>query len=241
LPIVSCGSSAGAVATTAAILSTVVLLATPGSAFAVPPTFSAVSQQDRHPVAKFSAPRADFVAIYFASKPDRATDGSFLQENIVSVDILTDSEIQAGRWSGETQLNPGSYWVMLSASPDFGLCFRDDGTIDPACADGFSNVVTLVVPKPTVRYAARVTVYRYLREASLRLIATPLGEKRSYRLCYKTKHGRTPCLGGTLDGFDWNSPADDTLTVSTRNLPTLATFSWYVSGARVATKRIRVR
>lgn len=161
---------------TTAILSSAVVLALSGSALAVPPTLSAVSQQDRHPAAAFSAPRADFVAIYFASKPDRATDGSFLQENIASADILTDSETQSGRWSGETQLNPGSYWVMLNASPDFGSCFRDDGTIDPACAEGFSNVATLTVPKPAVRYSVRATVYRYLREASLRLTATPLGE-----------------------------------------------------------------
>jgi hypothetical protein len=49
-------------------------------------------------VATFSAPRADFATIYIASRPDRATDGSFLTENIKELDILTDSEIQSGRW-----------------------------------------------------------------------------------------------------------------------------------------------
>jgi hypothetical protein len=225
-----------------AILSSgAVVLAIPGSASALPPTLSSVSEQNRHAAATFSAPRASFAAIYFSSKPDRATDGSFLEENIASVDILTDSEIQSGRWSGETQLNPGAYWVMLRATPDFGACFRDDGTLDPACADGFSNVATLAVPEPAVRYTARATAFRYIRQATLTLTANPLGERRPYRVCARTKSRRALCLAGTLDGFDWNSPAVDTLTISTRTLPTVATFNWYVAGVRVATKRVRVR
>jgi hypothetical protein len=85
----------------------------PGAAFAVAPFLGAVSHQDRHPSASFSAPRADFATIYLATKPDRATDGSFLQENIKELDLLTDSEIQSGRWSDENQIDPGTYWVML--------------------------------------------------------------------------------------------------------------------------------
>jgi hypothetical protein len=212
------------------------------AALAVPPTLRAVGDRDRHAVAVFSAPRADFVTIYLASKPDRATDGSFLQENVKALDSLTDSEIQSGQWSDESQIDPGTYWVMLRASPDFDSCYLlESGTYDPACADGFSNTLTLVVPKPSVRYAGRATVYRYLGQASLRLIATPLGERRPYRLCYRLKSGRTRCLNGALAGYDWNSPAEDTLTVSTRNLPRIADFSWYVGGNRIATRRVRIR
>jgi hypothetical protein len=214
----------------------------PAAAVAVLPTLSSVGQANRHPTATFSAPRADSATIYFATKPDRATDGRFLDENVKTLDILTDSELQAGRWVSESQLDPGTYWAILRASPDFNACYIfGTGTYDPACADGFSNVQTLVVPEPTIRYAAGVTVYRFLHQASLRLTARPLGERRVYRACYRLRTGRTRCLTGSLDGYDWNSSAADTLTVSTRGLPLLNTFSWYVGGKRVAVKRLLIR
>jgi len=211
-------------------------------AAAMPPFLGAVSQQDRHPSASFSAPRADFATIYLATKPDRATDGSFLQENIKELDILTDSEIQAGRWLNENQIDPGTYWVMLRASPDFASCYIfETGTIDPACADGFSNMLTLTVPKPAIRYAAHVTAYRYIGQASLRLTATPLGERLPYRVCYRLRNGNNRCLTGALDGYSWSAAADDTLTVTTRRLATVTTFTWYVGGKKVVSKRVRVR
>lgn len=217
-------------------------LAVPSAALAVPPTLGAVSQQDRHPSASFSAPRADFASIYLATKPDRATDGSFLQENIKELDSLTDSEIQSGRWVDENQIDPGTYWVILRVSPDFGACYLyDSGGFDPTCADGFSNVLTLTVPKPAIRYSARVRAYRYLREASLELTATPLGERLPYRACYRPRNRSSRCLNGALDGYSWNASADDSLTVSTRNLPNIATFTWYVGGSKVAARRVRVR
>src|SRR6266545_7971586 len=111
--------------------------------------------------------------------------------------VLTDSEIQSGRWSDESQIDPGTYWVMLRASPDFDACYiSGSGTFDPACADGFSNVLTLSVPKPAIRYVARVTAYRYIGQASLRLTATPLGERLPYRVCYRLKRGGGRCLNG---------------------------------------------
>jgi hypothetical protein len=220
-----------------------VALQLPSPAGAVPPTLSSVSEQGRHPVATFAAPRADFATIYLASKPDRATDGSFLQENVKEIDVLTDSEIQSGRWSDENQIDPGTYWVMLRASPDFDACYIfGTGTYDAACADGFSNMLMLVVPKPQIRYGTSVTVYRYLGEASLRLTATPLGERLPYRLCYHLKKsGKVRCLGGVLDGYSWNSAADDTLSLTTRNLSSVTTFAWYVGGVKVASRRVRIR
>lgn len=209
---------------------------------AVPPTLGAVSHQDRHPTASFSAPRADFATIYLATKPDRATDGSLLQENIKELDLLTDSEIQSGHWVDESQIDPGTYWVMLRASPDFDSCYLfDSGTFDPACADGFSNLAQLNVPKPTPRYSVQVHAYRYLRQVDLRLTATPLGEKQRYRVCYRTKARANRCLAGTLDGYSWDSGGSDELSVSTRNLSTLTTFSWFVNSVRVARRTVRVR
>jgi hypothetical protein len=214
----------------------------PAEAFGVPPTLSSVTVENRHPVAIFSAPRSDFAFITLASKPDRATDGSFLSENVKASDILTDFEIQSGRWMSEDQLDPGTYWAMLRASPDFGSCYIfDTGGYDPACAQGYSNVVTLVVPRPAVRYSARVTVLRFLREVQLSLTATPLGENAPYRVCGAISKRRARCVGGTLEGFSWNSDATDTVTMNTRGLPTTTTFTWYVGTAKVATRRVRVR
>jgi hypothetical protein len=217
-------------------------LAAPQPALAAPPVLASVTHQARHPVATFSAPRADSVTIYFASRPDRATDGSFLSENIKELDIMTDSEIQSGRWLDENRLDPGTYWVMLRASPDFDACYIfDSGTYDAACANGFSNLVMLTIEKPRVRYTVSATVYKSLAEATLRLRATPLGEKVPYRLCYPNKKRKTLCLAGTLNGYSWDSDAEDSRTVNTRSLASVTTFTWYVAGKKVASKRLRIR
>jgi hypothetical protein len=224
------------------LASTFCALALAGPALAAPPTLSAVSHQDRHATATFAAPRASSVSIYLASKPDRATDGSFLQENIKNVDFMTDSEIQSGRWVDASRIDPGTYWVMLRASPDFESCYLwDGGGYDPACASGYSELVTLVVPKPAVRYRANATAFRFSGTASLQLVAAPLGEATPYRVCYRSKTKKTRCVTGRLDGYSWESSATDSLTVTTRNLPTFTTFVWYVTGKIVGSKRIRVR
>ena len=79
--------------------------------------------------ALFSIPGADLATIYFATKPDRASDGSFLQENIAALDSLTTDEIQSGSWTYESQLDPGTYYVLLYAT-DF------DCIGQPTCLDG---------------------------------------------------------------------------------------------------------
>ncbi len=135
-------------------------------------------------------------------------------------------------------------YVLGDAAGIAGLraCYiSGTGTFDPACADGFSNVLTLVVPKPAIRYAAQVTVYRYLGQVSLRLTATPLGERLPYRVCYRLKSRAARCLAGVLDGYSWNASADDTLTVTKRNLASITTFTWYVGAQKVSSKRVRVR
>jgi hypothetical protein len=223
-------------------LSGVIVLMLARGAFAIEPTLTAVGEQSRHPTAAFAAPKASDATIYLATKPDRASDGSFLTENVKEVGLLTDAEIQSGKWLDANQVDPGTYYVMLRAFPDFDACYIvASGTYDPSCADGFSNVLTLVVKKPAIRYLARVKIYKNLRQADLRLTATPLGEKQSYRVCYRTKAGKRRCLNGALEGYSWNSPADDDLTVGTRALRTVTTFTWYVAGKKVASRKARVR
>lgn len=211
------------------------------SAAASPPVLSSVTvSPDRHPAATFSAPRADSVTIYFATKPDRATDGSFLQENIATLDLLTTDEIQASRWTYENQLDPGTYYAMLRASANLDSCYIfGSGTNDPACADGYSNVVQVTVPVPPVRYSVAANVLRYIGEVELNLKATPLGTKQPYRVCYANKSKHRVCVSGSLDGYSWNSAATDQVTVSTRALGPTTTFTWFVGSKQVASRRVK--
>ena len=230
----------------AAAIAVAALLAGAGearnSATAVAPTLLSVGSQALHPTATFSAPKSDHVVIQIASHPDRATDGEFLTENVVVFDVLTDSEIQTGRWLHDSQLDPGTYYVLLRASPNFDLCYLfDSGTFDPSCADGYSAVLTLTIPRPPIRYGATVRHYTYLSSVDLTITAVPLGQKLPYRVCYRTAAGRRICLVGALAGYSWTSSASDTRTVNRRNLRTLTTFTWYVEGRAVVSKRARVR
>jgi hypothetical protein len=223
---------------TLTVVATLVLAA---PAAAVAPTLT-VSAQDRRPQAAFSAPFADSAFLYFASKPDRATDGQFFSENIETSDSLTDDEIASGRWISESRIDPGTYYVMLRAFPDFDRCYLfGTGGYDPACADGYSSVVTLSVPKPAARYTATADVLRSLGIVHANLKANPLGEKRAYRVCYRSKAGTRRCTSGTLDGFSWDSSATDTLRLSTRLMPTRTTLTWWVGSRQVAAKAIRSR
>lgn len=212
------------------------------SAEAMPPTLINVGSQALHPTATFSAPKSDHVVIEIATRPDRASDGEFLTENVVVFDVLADSEIQTGRWLYESQIDPGTYYVLLRASPDFDLCYQiDSGTYDPSCADGYSAMQTLTVPRPAIRYRASVRHYVYLSNVDLTITAVPLGQKMPYRVCYRTAAGRRVCLAGVISGFTWTSSASDTRSVNRRNLRTITTFTWYVEGRAVASKRARVR
>gem|GEM_PF-2947805 len=224
-----------------AFLPFVAALVFAGSALASPPVLSSVTvSADRHPSALFSAPRADDVEIYFASKPDQGTDGSFYDENVVTQDDLTNDEIQAGRWTYEDQLDPGTYYVMLHASPSFDACYVDStGGYDPSCADGYSNIVKLRVPVPPIRYTASASVLRYIGEVNLNVKATPLGVDQAYRVCYLNAAKKKRCVSGTLDGYSWDASGTDELTVSTKSLAPTTTFTWYVGSRAVATKRVK--
>lgn len=215
-------------------------LAWTSTAAAVPPSVLGVTQQTRHPVVTFSAPKSDHVVIEIATKPDRGSDGSFFSENQIEFEVMTDSEIATGRWLSESQLDPGTYYVLVRASPDFDRCYVSGG-YDASCADGYSSMATLVVPRPTVKYAVGATKESFTSTISLRISATPLGEKLPYQVCYLTKARKRLCLRDTLVGYDWDSAARESLTVKTRNLATLTTFTWFVGGRAVGSKRIRVR
>lgn len=205
-----------------------------GSAYAATPTLMGVGQQNRHPSATFGAlTGVDAAFIYLAAKPDRASDGSFLDENVKASDSLTDDEIAGRSWLYETQVDPGMYYVLLRTF-DFD-CYQN-----PNCIEGFSNMLTLTIPKPAQRFSAKVELLRYVGVAYLTLNVIPLGDKLPYRVCWTLIRG-SRCLRATVEGFSWNSPASDLRRVSLRRMRKVTTFSWYADGRRVASRRVRVR
>lgn len=121
----------------------------PASAAGAPPTLQSAGHVQRHPDVRFSAPFSDWVVVYVSRRPDRGSDGSFFSEHIVDTDILTAAEIATGRWLSSDPLEPGTYYVAVKASPDFDRCYRSEqGDFDPACADGFSGILPLTIPRP---------------------------------------------------------------------------------------------
>lgn len=188
-----------------------------------------VTQQNRHPAASFSMPGADIATIYFATKPDRATDGGFLQENIREIDLLTTDEMQSGSWTYESQLDPGTYYAMIYAT-DF------DCLGQPTCLDGYSNMLTLRVPKPPQSYRGSVLVLHYSHVAYLTLRVKPLGESLPYKACWRLKSGKRRCVVGKVEGYSWSDPASDDLSVRLRGMKSRTTFAWYVRGRKVAAK-----
>ena len=209
-------------------------------ALAMAPQLTSVSSQQRQPTVTFSAPRAGAVTVYLATKPDRGADGLFLQKNLRDAEILTPADIQGAKWTDPNRVDPGTYYVMLRAQANFDACYVGPG-LDPACADGFSDVRTLVVPKPTTQYSVRVKVDRKNAFATLLLTATPMGEQTPYRVCYRTAAGAKRCTAGLLQGWDWDRSVQNAVYVHTNNLPPVATFTWLVRGQQVAVKRVRVR
>jgi hypothetical protein len=121
-----------------------VLAAAPAAA--APPMLHEVGQDRYHPWAMFSAPGADSVTITFATSPERATDGSFFEENVTGSESLTDEEIAAGRWLSEQTVGSGMRCVMLSAS-SYSCPEGAD------CADGYSNLIRIHVPAQTLSKA----------------------------------------------------------------------------------------
>jgi hypothetical protein len=213
-------------------------------ASAAKPTVITLGQQNRHPTMTFSAPRASSVSVDFARSRDRATDGTFLSENVVHSDYLTDDEVQTGRWLDESQLDPGKYFVLLSVSAE-SSCWSYpppdyDGVLDPSCADGFSDVAVLEIPKPSQRFTARTQQLRYARVFYLTLKVSPLGEELPYKVCWRRKTKRRVCVSSEVSGYDWNSSADDMVRISSRAMSRRTTFTWFVGAQKVASKTVRV-
>lgn len=224
----------------AALLAASVPLFATTPARAAAPAITVAGEQDRHPTVSFTAPRADSVTVYIASKPDRASDGSFLEENVVETGSLTDSEIQSGHWLDSSQVDPGSYFVMLKASRDYASCVSyDEKTFadinDPACADGFSIVRPLTVAAPTIYYSVKAEPLKEIRILYITLKASPFGGALPYEVCWKQPKGKKKklkkkCVSGTVDGYSWNEDATDQIRISTKGMTRRTKFTWYTQG-----------
>ncbi len=206
-----------------------------GVAQAAPPTLLSVGHQNRHVTATFSAPGADFVNISVSRKPDVATDGTFLNENVATSGYLTATEIASGAWLGASQIDPGFYYVQLQAT-DY------DCSGDPACTDGFSDMTTLTVPKPRPSFRAAVgPVFRAGGLMYLKLTVRPLGERLSYRVCWRLESGKRKCANRAVTGYNWNSSAYGLFGIRMRGMADRTKFTWYVNGRAVAAKTVNTR
>ena len=101
--------------------------------------------------------------------------------------------------------------------------------------NGYSGVVTPTKPKPSTRYVAQVVSVRSLGIVYLSLRATPLGEDRPYRVCWRLENGKRVCVRGTLEA------GSDVLRVNARGMGNYTTFAWQVGSRTVAEKRVRTR
>jgi hypothetical protein len=199
---------------------------------AATPTLLSVDEQDRHPTATFAPlPGVTDLVVFVSSTPRRAPDGSFLQGRFLMSDSLFAREITARAWLSENELDPGTYYVMARA--------YSRGCGDPACIEGFSNVLRLIIPKPVQSYRASVRVLRGAGVVQLRLTVSPLGQKLPYRMCWTRTRG-TRCVRATVHGYSWNSSATDVLRVPLRDMRRVTTFTWYAEGRAVEVKRVRV-
>jgi hypothetical protein len=130
---------------------------------------------------------------------------------------------------------------MLEAMRDLTSCDSYDANfnevIDPSCADGFSTVLPLRVPRPKTRYRVKTTVLKNTRIAFLTLTAKPLGVKVPYKVCWKRPTGkkrtlRKRCVKATLRGYSWSDGASDLRRVSTKGMTRRTRFTWYTRSGK---------
>lgn len=225
-----------------ALVVSAALCALPAAATAIAPTIVGAAEFDRRPVVWFTAPSASSVTVTIASKPYRATDGSFFTENIAMTHWMTEFEIATGTWTSNTRLDPGTYWAMVDASPSFDSCYMWDlGYYRYDCADGRSLPVMFTVPRPAVRWTTSSRRYAFFQEVNLTLRASRLGENVPYRVCWLNARKIRKCRVGVVDGYSWDSPASDTIELRTGGMSRWTRFTWTVRGRVVASKLVRTR
>ncbi len=219
-------------------------LMAPSLAAAHAPILKSVSQKNLRLSATFSAPDAGVVTVYVAKAPQQNADGSFYTANIADSEVLTAQQISSGTWTEQSELTtPGHYWVMIGANPA-QTCVLGDGTINPSCANGDSNVVSVTVSPPTTQYKASVlTTHASHGTVSLRLTATPLGASETLKLCYALTVRKRPskhCINRHLTGSSLHTSVVDLVKLSTRGMSKREAFTWSLSGRTVARLTVKL-
>jgi hypothetical protein len=79
-------------------------------------------------------------------------------------------------------------------------------------------MLTLTVPKPPQTYRGGVSVLHYVHVVYLTLRVKPLGESLPYKVCWRLKNGKRRCVVGKVDGYSWNSSAEDDVSVGLRGM-----------------------
>jgi hypothetical protein len=138
---------------------------------------------------------------------------------------------------------------MLRAEPE-SLCISYPPpdyrrVVDPVCADGFSNIVVVTIPKPVVRY--RVGYSRGLI-GGFTIRASSSGEAIPYRLCSRDLAKRR-CVRGAIEALGWDSANSDTIYLTAFDFRKSVyckrgrrtTVTWYVRGRRVGSVSWRWR
>jgi hypothetical protein len=212
-------------------------------AAAVPPSISAVVVSGRVPVVTFVAPNAGSATLVIASKPDRLSDGSFVAPNVVVSAVLPRSALQSGTWTYHARLDPGDYFVLLKTTADPAACGSagPGDNVDPSCADGPSPVASFTVPVPRIRYEVYAKPYLGGRIVRLGLLAEALGVPQTYKVCYRIRSKALRCAVSRLDGYHWNQSTSDIVTVDGRPLARSTTFTWFVDGAKIASRTAKTR
>ena len=209
------------------------------------PMLVSVGQQNGHPQATFGPLYGvDSLNVLIATKPDRGSDGNFLQENTLygHSGFLTDREIAFRSWRSESRLEPRALLRHGSQLEprlldDLGseLQWRPLQHLGRAHADGSEAGAEAEVSDTRERPALhrrrvpdheRVAARRRCEAALPGLLDSVAGK---------------PLPRSTVSGHSWYSPASDFLSVSLRKMRKLTTFTWYVDGRVVSVKRVRIR
>lgn len=214
----------------AAMIVAIVTTAT-ASAATVLPNLTTVGATNFHLTATFQAPGAEDLTLSVATAPALSTSGAFLQENLVTAETITTSEIAAGSFLATQRIDPGHYWAYLNA-----VSFGCD---DPprTCASGHSNLVEFTVPEPKRDYRGLVKVYRNLGLVTLGLRISPAGDRQTrYKVCWMTARHARRCASGRVNGYSWFAPEDASVDVRLREMTRRTTFRWYIGGNLVAAR-----
>ena len=175
------------------------------------PRHGSVSASDRRPTVTFTAPRASSVTLSFATKPDRATMEGSPRTSLIR--LPPDSEIQAGHWVADRQIDPRELLRAPEREPDFDACAtRQRRHLRASLRRRLLPVAPMVVREPVSR-AERPGRRPYSLSSSVDFASGRPGGEAAVPRASATEACSASVSGGTLAGYSRNSSDDDSRTV----------------------------